>query len=171
MGVLIDDMLKLSRATRAEMSREDVDLTAIARDIAAELLGLEPARHIEFAIKEGLSANADRRLMKNVLQNLLENAWKFSRGSNPAVIEFGGTHKNGQPCFYVRDNGAGFDMSFAGKLFQPFQRLHSAAEFEGTGVGLVTVKRIVTRHGGRIWAESETGKGATFYFTMKREEQ
>jgi signal transduction histidine kinase len=166
MGMLIDDLLKLARVTRAEMRTEVVDLSGMARDIAAELLRTTPARQVEFTIAPGLEARGDSRLLRVALENLLRNSWKYTANQARPRVEFGSVDGNGERAFMVRDNGAGFDMKYANKLFGVFQRLHSAAEFEGTGVGLATVRRIITRHGGRIWAEGAVDQGATFYFTL-----
>ena len=166
MALLIDDLLKLARVTRAEMRTEAVDLSAIAQDIVAELRRTAPQRPVEFAIAPGLHARGDARLLRVVLENLLRNSWKYTGNQPRPRIEFATADENGQRVFMLRDNGAGFDMKYADKLFGVFQRLHTAAEFEGTGVGLATVRRIVTRHGGRIWAEGAVDKGATFYFTL-----
>ena len=166
MGMLIDDLLKLARITRAEMRTEVVDLSGLARDIAADLQRASPARAVEFAIAQGLEARGDPRLLRVALENLLRNSWKYTAKQAQPRIEFGSIAANGERAFLVRDNGAGFDMQYADKLFGVFQRLHSAAEFEGTGVGLATVRRIITRHGGRIWAEGVVDRGATFYFTL-----
>ena len=166
MGTLIDDLLKLARVTRAEIRTEDVDLSGLARDIAAELQRATPERQVEFAIAPGLKARGDARLLRVVLDNLLRNSWKYT-GKQPAPrVEFRSAEANGDKAFMVRDNGAGFDMKYADKLFGVFQRLHSAADFEGTGIGLATVRRIINRHGGRIWAEGAVDQGATFYFTL-----
>src|SRR2546427_257563 len=161
-----DDLLKLARVTRAEMRTEVVDLSGMARDIVAELQRATPERHVEFAIAPGLQARGDPRLLRVALDNLLRNGWKYTAKQPRPQIEFASTNVNGERAFVVRDNGAGFDMKYADKLFGVFQRLHSAAEFEGTGVGLATVRRIITRHGGRIWAEGAVDRGATFYFTL-----
>jgi light-regulated signal transduction histidine kinase (bacteriophytochrome) len=169
MGQLIDDLLQLSRHTRSEMRRAPVDLSALARTVADELQKTEPARRVEFVIQPDLAAEADASLMRAVLENLLGNAWKFTGKQSAAKIEFGRTTREGVPAFFVRDNGAGFDMKYAGKLFGAFQRLHAVTEFPGTGVGLATVQRVIHRHGGRVWAESTPGHGATFYFTLPTE--
>jgi light-regulated signal transduction histidine kinase (bacteriophytochrome)/HAMP domain-containing protein len=166
MGILIDDLLKLARVTRAEMRTEPVDLSDMARDIVNELQRTAPERQVACAIAPGLTAEGDARLLRVVLDNLLRNSWKYTAKQPEARVEFGSVEANGGRAFMVRDNGAGFDMKYADKLFGVFQRLHSAADFEGTGVGLATVRRIINRHGGRIWAEGAVGQGATFYFTL-----
>ena len=166
MATLIDDLLKLARVTRSEMRTELVDLSKIARDIATELQRSTPERPVEFAITPGLEARGDVRLLRVALENLLRNSWKYTAKQPQPRVEFGTADGNGERVFMVRDNGAGFDMQYADKLFGVFQRLHSADEFEGTGVGLATVRRIITRHGGRIWAEGVVDRGATFYFTL-----
>ncbi len=166
MAQLIDDLLGLSRVTRTGMVRARVDLSAAAHDIAADLQKAQPAREVEFVIAPGLAANADPNLMRVVLDNLLANAWKFSARVKSARIEFGETVWQGRRVFFVRDNGAGFDMTYADKLFGAFQRLHDAKEFQGTGIGLATVQRIVRRHGGAVWGEGKVNQGATFYFSI-----
>ncbi len=166
MGELIEDLLELSRITRADMKRQTVDLSEMARSVASALEQAEPERAMEFSVRDGLVAEADASLMRSVLENLVGNAWKFTSGRPQARVEFGRIETEAGPAFFVRDNGAGFDMRYAGKLFGAFQRLHSAREFPGTGIGLATVRRIIRRHGGRIWAEGAVGKGATFYFTL-----
>lgn len=166
MGQLINDLLNLSRLTRIDICREAVDLSELARMIAAELRQTQPQRHIECIIADGLLVYGDRRLLQVMLQNLLGNAWKFTAKLPQARVEVGRTRYDGQTVYCVRDNGAGFDMAYADKLFAPFQRLHTTDEFEGTGIGLATVQRIVHRHGGRIWAEGAVDQGATFYFTL-----
>jgi signal transduction histidine kinase len=166
MGALIDDLLNLSRTARQEMSREKVDLSRMAEDIAAQLTLSAPERKIEFNISPGLVIVGDRGLMHVALENLLSNAWKFTSKSERATIELGAEQKNGRRTFYVRDNGAGFDMKYATKLFGAFQRMHDNAAFPGTGIGLATVQRIIRRHGGRIWAEAAVDQGATFYFEL-----
>jgi light-regulated signal transduction histidine kinase (bacteriophytochrome) len=138
----------------------------MAREILDELRSKEPDRRVTTTVAEHLEARADPGLMRSALRNLLENAWKYTARTPEAVIEFGITEDDGTPVYYVRDNGAGFDMKYAGKLFEPFQRLHGEEEFGGTGVGLATVDRIIRRHDGSIWAESEPDRGATFYFTL-----
>lgn len=166
MALLIDDLLNLSRLTRAHLRHEPLDLTALAQDIASELRRAEPGRSVEFIIADGLRAEGDPSLMRAALQNLLGNAWKFSGRRERARVEVGSEDKNGERIYFVRDNGAGFDMSYADKLFGAFQRLHGMTDFPGTGVGLATVQRIIHRHGGRIWADAQVEKGATFYFTL-----
>jgi len=166
MAGLIDDLLNLSRITRGELRREAVDLSAQARSVAEQLRQAQPERQVEFHIADGLTAEGDPRLLRIALENLLGNAWKFTGKTDPAVIEFGLRRERGEAIYFVRDNGAGFDMAYAGKLFGAFQRLHDVREFEGTGIGLATVQRIIRRHGGRVWAEGESGHGATFHFTL-----
>jgi len=166
MAQLIDDLLSLSRITRTALNRGRVDLTDISRRIFAELAARDPERSVECVVAEGLVAQGDSQLVMVMLENLLGNAWKFTSKREAARIEVTSEAKNGETVFVVRDNGAGFNMEYANKLFAPFQRLHSASEFQGTGVGLATVHRVVTRHGGKIWARAELGHGATFFFTL-----
>jgi signal transduction histidine kinase len=167
MADLIDALLALSQVTRAELLREAVDVSALARAIAADLQRREPTRQVEFIIADGLVASGDARLLGVVLENLFSNAWKFTARQPWARIEFGVLPPHGgAPVFFVRDNGVGFDMADADKLFRAFQRLHGRMEYPGTGIGLATVQRITHRHGGRIWAEGAVGQGATFYFTL-----
>ncbi len=166
MSQLIDDMLHLSRVTRSEMRREETNLGAIALEIAANLRSNQPERRVEFEVAREAPAQCDARLLRIALDNLLGNAWKFTGKCDQARVEFGMAALDGKPVYFVRDNGAGFDMTYANRLFGAFQRMHTEAEFPGTGIGLATVQRIVHRHGGRIWAEAEVGKGATFYFTL-----
>jgi PAS domain S-box-containing protein len=166
MGLLIDDLIKLSRVTRADMRLQDVDLTALALQVVQDLQGRDPERPADFAIAEGLAAHGDARLLQIVLENLLGNAWKFTAGRAPTRIEFGRGESDGEEVFYLRDNGAGFDMAYVDQLFRVFQRLHDSESFPGTGIGLATVQRIIHKHGGRVWATGEVGKGATFYFTL-----
>ena len=166
MAQLIDDLLKLSRVTRGEMRQEMVDLGSMAKAVLTEFQKTEPERQVECVVAEGVIANGDARLLRVGLENLLGNAWKFTAKRPQARIEFGTTQGDGQNIYFIRDNGAGFDMSFSDKLFGPFQRLHGTNEFPGTGIGLATVQRIIHRHGGRVWAEGEVEKGATFYFTL-----
>ncbi|MFT3758126.1 ATP-binding protein [Thauera sp.] len=166
MGELIDDLLKLSRVSRDQMQRETVDLSAIANEVLGNLQNAAPEREAELFVEEGLAAEGDPRLLRIMLENLLDNAWKFTSKTPVARIAFTADSEDGAPLFTVRDNGAGFDMRYADKLFGPFQRLHRMTEFPGTGIGLATVQRIVNRHGGRIQAEAELGKGATFRFSL-----
>jgi PAS domain S-box-containing protein len=166
MAALIDALLALSRVTRAELRAERVDLSALAQSIAADLRQGEPDRHAEFLIESGMVAEGDPRLLRAALENLLGNAWKFTRRTAAARIEFGSLRRADETVYRVRDNGVGFDMTYAGKLFGAFQRLHEERQFSGTGVGLATVQRIMHRHGGRVWAEGAVERGATFYFTL-----
>jgi signal transduction histidine kinase len=166
MAQMIDDLLSLSRATRTELHRGAVDVTGLANGVLAELRAAQPHRRVDTRIAAGLAAAADADLIRLVLQNLLANAWKFTANRPQATIEMDREHDNGQDAFYVRDNGAGFDPRFASKLFEPFQRLHASSEFEGNGIGLAIVHRIVTRHGGRIWADGAVGHGSVFRFTL-----
>ena len=166
MGTLIDDLLKLSRITRSAARFEDLDLAAIAEDVVAELRAQEPGREVEVRIERPLSARGDRALVRVVLQNLMGNAWKFTSHRAHAVIRFGRRTTGQGPCYFVEDNGAGFDMNYVDRLFGPFQRLHLSDEFEGNGIGLATVLRVIRRHGGRIWATGEEGRGACFCFTL-----
>ena len=166
MAALIDDLLTLSRITRAELERQSIDLSEMASSVANDLSRQDPARDVVFVIAPGLEARADAQLMRTVLENLLGNAWKFTSGRSHARIEFGRTQANGASAFFVRDNGAGFDPAYAGRLFGAFQRLHAAAEFPGTGVGLASVQRVIYRHGGRVWAKGAVNQGATFFFTL-----
>ncbi|HLK56226.1 MAG TPA: CHASE3 domain-containing protein [Chthonomonadaceae bacterium] len=166
MGDLIDGLLQLSRLTRSEIRYEEVNLSEIAQSIAAELQRHSPERDTRFVIADGVLAVGDPRLLRNVLENLLGNAWKFTARRCEAEITFGTTEEDGHTVYFVRDNGAGFDMIYVNKLFGAFQRLHGVSEFEGTGIGLATVQRVIHRHGGRIWAEGAVNRGATFYFTL-----
>jgi len=165
MGQLIDDLLRLSRITRDKMNWERVNLSSIAHAVIKDFQAASPDRKVEVKIEGDLMMEGDPRLLRVVMENLLGNAWKFTGRTDHPKIEFGSTIKDGQKVFYVKDNGAGFDMAHVNKLFNPFQRLHSAKEFPGTGIGLATAMRVIARHGGRIWAESQVGQGATFYFT------
>jgi PAS domain S-box-containing protein len=166
MGRLIDDLLKLSSLTRAEMNAEAVDLSVLAGAVVDELMAGEPGRSATFEIPPQLEVRGDKRLLAVLLDNLLGNAWKFTAKRADARIELGVHAQDGKPAYYVRDNGVGFDMAHAVNLFRPFYRMHGAGEFPGTGIGLATVQRIVQSHGGRIWAEAAIGQGATFYFTL-----
>ncbi|MFH1381714.1 MAG: ATP-binding protein, partial [Chloroflexota bacterium] len=166
MGQLIDDLLALSRVTRTEMRRETVNLSALARGVVVELQKAQPERQVDFILTEGLTTEGDVRLLRLTLDNLLSNAWKYTSKHPIAHIEFGVTKVDGKSAYFVRDDGAGFDMAYADKLFAPFQRLHRGDEFPGIGIGLATVQRIVHRHGGRVWAEGAVEQGATFYFAL-----
>lgn len=164
---LIEGLLRLSRLSRAELHREPVDLGAMVREIAEELRKSHPGRPVAVLVADDIGVTVDPALMRVVVTNLLENAWKFTAGVEHPVIEFGVGESGGERHYFVRDNGAGFDPAYVGKLFVPFQRLHRVDEFPGTGIGLATVQRILHRHGGRIWAEGKEGEGATFYFTLR----
>lgn len=168
MARLIDDLLRLSRLTRGELTVDLIDLSALARSVAAELQRSQPERQVTFMIGNGLTARTDPHLLKVVLENLLDNAWKFTSKQRHPVIEFGTLPMNQTMAYFVRDNGAGFDMAYADKLFATFQRLHTTKEFPGTGIGLSLVQRIVRRLGGQVWGKGELGRGATFYFTLKK---
>lgn len=170
MGELIDDLLSLGRVSRGEMRQETVDLSAIARDVTDQLREQAPDRDVVVQVSDGALVRGDPRLLRVAIENLLHNAWKFTGDQPRAVIEFGVGEHEGQRAFFVRDDGAGFDMAYADKLFGPFQRLHAAEEFEGTGIGLATVQRIIRRHGGQVWAEGAVGEGATFTFTLTSRE-
>lgn len=164
---VVDNLLALSRVLRQDVKREQVDLTELAREAAERLAGDEPDRPVRFILAEGLTAAGDEGLLREVVENLLANAWKFTRKTENATVEFGLLAQGGGKVYFVRDNGRGFDMKFVSKLFRPFKRLHSPNEFPGSGVGLSTVRRIVEHHGGRIWAESAENQGACFYFTLQ----
>jgi signal transduction histidine kinase len=166
MSAMIDDLLDLSRSTSAPLHLKQLDLSLLSSSILESLTESNPGRQVEIEIQKRCQVNADPGLMQIALQNLLRNAWKFTGLRSQAKIEFGCTRQDGKTIFYIRDNGAGFDQSFADRLFKPFQRLHAVSEFPGTGIGLATVQRIIRRHGGEIWAEGEVDKGATFYFTL-----
>ena len=166
MEVLIEALLGLSRISRQEMRIARVDLSRMASDCAAALQESEPGRRVVVTIADQLSVQADAVLLKDALKKLFENAWKYTRNRERATIEFGSKREGEGTVFFLRDNGAGFDMRYAGKLFGPFQRMHSESDFEGTGIGLAAVQRIIHRHGGRIWADAAVDGGATFYFTL-----
>jgi signal transduction histidine kinase len=170
LGRLIDDMLELARVSRSELRHEPLDLGTIAAEVVNELRQAEPQREVEVTFAAGLEARGDDRLVRVLLANLLSNAWKFSCRRERAHLEVGAETADGETVFFVRDDGAGFDPAYGDKLFTAFQRLHGA-EFEGTGIGLATVQRIVHRHGGRVWAEGEIDRGATFHFTLRRAER
>ena len=166
MGLLIDDLLNLARVSRLEMQREAVDLSHLAHAVAVELRAAHPERRVDFVASPGLHAQADPRLLRVVLENLIGNSWKFTSKRDSARVEFGAVEENGSAAFFVRDNGAGFDRAHADRLFGAFQRLHGTNEFPGTGIGLATVQRIIHRHGGKVWAQGAVEQGATFYFTL-----
>jgi PAS domain S-box-containing protein len=166
MGQLMDDLLQLSRVTRGELNMEKLDLSDLARKVVSNLLQDEPDSKVKVSITPDMTVQGDKNLLNLVLQNLLGNAWKYSSKTAEPRIEMGTVEHKGKQAYFVRDNGVGFDMTYASKLFQPFQRLHKATEFAGTGIGLATVQRIIRRHGGEVWAEAKVGKGATFYFTL-----
>lgn len=166
MGHLIDDMLQLSMVARSSLHREWVDLSGIAEEMANDLRKTDPERQVRFTLQQGLSVQADPGLLRILMDNLLGNAYKFTGKKAEAEIEFGVCDIKGARTFFVRDNGAGFNMDYAHKLFGAFQRLHTMHEFEGTGIGLATVQRVIHRHNGRVWAEAKEGQGAAFYFTL-----
>ena len=166
MAELIDDLLRLSRVTRTEMRNDAVDLSLLAHATSTNLQQIAPEREVTFVIAEGLVAKGDQGLLGNLLENLLGNAWKYTEKRERARVEFGCNQENGSRVYFVRDDGVGFNMEYVDKLYHPFQRLHTVDEFEGAGIGLAIVQRIVHRHNGRTWAESEPDQGATFYFTL-----
>jgi light-regulated signal transduction histidine kinase (bacteriophytochrome) len=169
MEQLIDDMLNLARVTKSEMHREQVDLSAMVRQIAGELKQREPQRAVELVVADGVIVHGDVHLLRVAMDNLIGNAWKYSSNKSPSRIEFGVKQVDRGAVYYVKDNGAGFDPRSAQRLFQPFQRLHPISEFPGTGVGLATVQRIIQKHGGQIWAEGAVNAGAAFSFTLPEE--
>jgi PAS domain S-box-containing protein len=166
MGQLIDDLLKLSRVARVQLEIQEVDVSALAKDVAADLQARQPDRQVEARIEDGLRVRADPRLLRIALENLIGNAWKFTAGRAPGRIELDGIERDGATVLRLRDNGVGFDMRYVDQLFRAFQRLHDARDFPGTGIGLATVQRIVHKHGGRVWAEAQPDQGAAFYFTL-----
>ena len=168
MSQLIDDVLYLSRVTRADLREQDVNLSSLAQLILTRLQEAEPARKVEVRIRPGVVVTGDAQLLRIALENLFENAWKFTSKQDEPRIEFGVTQVSGEPTYFVRDNGAGFNMTYVDRLFGPFQRLHAQGEYPGSGIGLATVQRIIHRHGGRVWAEGLEGQGATFQFTLGR---
>jgi len=169
MAELIEDLLNLSRVNTMAIHRERFDLSKLARSIAADLHRREPQREVEFVIADSPPVDGDARLLRIVMENLLGNAWKYTSAHATGRIEFGCYEDGDSIVYFVRDDGAGFNQRDSGRLFKPFQRLHSRADFPGTGIGLATVQRIVNRHGGEIWAEAEVERGATFYFTIASE--
>ncbi|MGH8245232.1 MAG: sensor histidine kinase, partial [Gammaproteobacteria bacterium] len=171
MGQLIEDLLNLSRVSRGDLQYQSVDLSAIAADVMKDLEHRDPDRKVDVSIWDGMRVNGDSALLRAAMDNLLGNAWKFTSRTDHPRIEVGTVRDGGRSVYFVRDNGPGFDMTYADKLFGPFQRLHSANEFPGTGIGLATVQRIVHRHGGRIWADAAPGKGAAFFFTLVPESE
>jgi PAS domain S-box-containing protein len=166
MGQLIDDLLQLSQVTRVELQRQVVPLSSLAQAIGDRLQRSQPLRSVELTVTPDLNATGDARLLEVALENLLGNAWKFTARQAQARVEIGVEGRDGQPAYYVRDNGVGFESGYAGRMFTAFQRLHSDEEFPGTGIGLATVQRIIQRHGGKVWAEGAVGQGATIYFTL-----
>lgn len=166
MGQLIDDVLHLSRVTSAELRDQEVDLSAVVEHALGELREAEPDRQVQARVRPGVFVRGDGRLLRIALENLVQNAWKFTRMREAPEIEFGLRQANGETSYYVQDNGVGFDMEFAGRLFGPFQRLHKSEEYPGSGIGLATAQRVIHRHGGRIWAEAEPERGARFWFTL-----
>ena len=167
MSRLIDDLLKLSQISKQEIRQREVSLSEIATSIVSELREANPDRNVDVDIAGGITVFADKGLIELVLSNLIGNAWKFTSKTEHARVEFGTIRQDGRVIYYVRDNGAGFDQQYAGKMFWPFHRLHSEGAFEGTGIGLAIVERIIRSHGGKIWAEGEEGKGATVYFSLR----
>jgi light-regulated signal transduction histidine kinase (bacteriophytochrome) len=166
MGTLIDALLQLSRVTRSDIQREETDLSQLATLVFHEIQAGDPSREVAWIAQPGLIADADPRLLRIAFENLLGNAWKFTARTPNASIEFGSSLRQGQNVYFIRDNGAGFDMQYVDRLFTAFQRLHGDRDFKGSGIGLATVSRIIRRHHGTIWAEAETGRGATFFFTL-----
>lgn len=166
MAQLIDDILELARITRTELEADRFDLSRLAREVAARLEQVYPDRRVAWRVQDGLNVTGSRLLLKICLENLFSNAWKYTEKTDPACVEFGALKQHGEIVYFVKDNGIGFDMRYADKLFKPFQRLHHQEDYPGTGVGLATVERVIRRHSGRIWAESVEGEGATFLFTL-----
>jgi light-regulated signal transduction histidine kinase (bacteriophytochrome) len=166
MGHLIEDLLNLARVSRSELQIQALDLSAMSEQVIDDLRNTDSDRNVEASVWQGMHASADPRLIRAAMENLVGNAWKFTANVENARIEVGTMRDGSRTVYFVRDNGAGFDMAYADKLFGAFQRLHSASEFPGTGIGLATVQRIVHRHGGRVWADSSPGNGAAFYFTL-----
>ncbi len=171
MGRLIDDLLKLARVTRSDFQMQDVDLSALAAEVAEAQRQQMPEHAVEFSCAPGLHAHGDAKLLRIAFDNLLGNAWKFTGGRSAARVEFGMHEEAGEKVYFVADNGAGFDMAFADKLFGAFQRLHDTGEFPGTGIGLATVQRVIHKHGGHIWAQAAVDTGASFFFTLARQQE
>jgi signal transduction histidine kinase len=166
LGLLSDDLLKILSITRSDLHFESLDLNLIAQDIIDQLHFLHPRRNVEFICNGSLVVKADARMVQILMENLINNAWKFTKKRRPASIELDSFQQDGKTVFFIRDNGVGFDMQYVEKLFGVFQRLHNSSEYEGTGIGLALAQRVVQRHGGSIWANSDPGKGAVFYFTL-----
>jgi two-component system, sensor histidine kinase and response regulator len=166
MNALIDGLLMLSRSSRVEIHKQKINISDLVIEILKAKETLEPERDMAYDVMPNIANKCDSRLIKTLLENLIGNSWKYTKTTQNPHIEFGEKQEDGQSIYFIKDNGAGFDMAYADKLFQPFQRLHKVSEFEGTGIGLATVQRIVHRHGGHIWAEAKVGMGATFYFTL-----
>jgi light-regulated signal transduction histidine kinase (bacteriophytochrome) len=166
MGTLIDSLLQLSRVARSDVQRERMDLSQLATMVFREIQAADPEREVNWIAQPGVMAEADPRLMRIAFENLIGNAWKFTARTPDATVTFGTSPQNGKTVYFLRDNGAGFDMNYVDRLFTAFQRLHGEREFKGSGIGLATVSRIIRRHHGSIWAEGEPGKGATFFFTL-----
>ena len=166
MGELIDDLLNLSKVVRSDMVKSPVSLSMLAANVITQLREREPERKVDFICAPELIVSGDRRLLLAMLENLLGNAWKFTSSIDQATIEFAVMHEEMRDVFFIRDNGAGFNEKYMHKMFEPFQRLHSNEDYEGTGIGLATVQRIIRRHGGEVWAESASGNGATIFFTL-----
>jgi PAS domain S-box-containing protein len=171
MAQLIDDILRLAKITQQEMHFASIDVSALCQQVAARLNQSEPDRSVTWKIAQGINVWGDHKAVAILIDNLLENAWKFTRDASNATIEVGASHHQGEEAFFVKDNGVGFDMQYANKLFRAFQRLHHPREFEGTGIGLATVRHIVERHGGRVWVQAAEGKGATFYVSLPKREE
>lgn len=166
MGTLIDSLLQLSRVTRSDVQRERIDLSQLATLVFREIQAGDPEHEVNWIAQPGVMVEADPRLMRIAFENLIGNAWKFTARTPGATVTFGSAPQNGKIVYFLRDNGAGFEMQYVDRLFTAFQRLHGEREFKGSGIGLATVSRIIRRHHGSIWAEGEPGKGATFFFTL-----
>jgi len=166
MGRLIDDLLNLARLSRQDLRWGNFSLSEMAVEAAASLAAAQPQRSVQISIQKDMQVDGDAGLMRAVIDNLVGNAWKFTEKTGAPAIDIGSQQRDGRTVYFVRDNGAGFDMQYANKLFSPFQRLHHASEFEGTGIGLATVRKVISRHGGSVWAEGAVGRGATIFFTL-----